>query len=311
MRLLRDGRPDPQRNRARVRDGRRARRSRDPRPIKTYSSWPTIPQLYVEGEFIGGCDIGANSTQRRIAREARCRGARTRRPTLHVSDRAAEFLKAATERAGESLHLAIGRVPDARYLGRTRPARSRARATASPSTRPGERAARRRHQDRLCRDGDGHDLAIDNPNAPAPVQAARGHGAEATARRGPAPALLRRADAEERATASIPGARLVDASVAAEIEKLPKDAMLVFHCHHGAQSAGRRALPQPRLPQRAQRGRRIDAWSRLVDRRFPATSGAHETRRGGRRGRADRGAIRAAVPDAQVQVKAGGAGTSR
>jgi len=25
--------------------------------IKTYSDWPTIPQLYIKGEFIGGCDI--------------------------------------------------------------------------------------------------------------------------------------------------------------------------------------------------------------------------------------------------------------
>jgi len=25
--------------------------------IKTFSNWPTIPQLYVKGEFIGGCDI--------------------------------------------------------------------------------------------------------------------------------------------------------------------------------------------------------------------------------------------------------------
>jgi monothiol glutaredoxin len=25
--------------------------------IKTYSSWPTVPQLYVKGEFVGGCDI--------------------------------------------------------------------------------------------------------------------------------------------------------------------------------------------------------------------------------------------------------------
>ena len=25
--------------------------------IKEYSSWPTIPQLYVDGEFVGGCDI--------------------------------------------------------------------------------------------------------------------------------------------------------------------------------------------------------------------------------------------------------------
>jgi len=25
--------------------------------IKDYSDWPTIPQLYVKGEFVGGCDI--------------------------------------------------------------------------------------------------------------------------------------------------------------------------------------------------------------------------------------------------------------
>jgi monothiol glutaredoxin len=25
--------------------------------IKTYSSWPTIPQLYIKGEFVGGADI--------------------------------------------------------------------------------------------------------------------------------------------------------------------------------------------------------------------------------------------------------------
>ncbi len=25
--------------------------------VKEYSNWPTIPQLYVRGEFVGGCDI--------------------------------------------------------------------------------------------------------------------------------------------------------------------------------------------------------------------------------------------------------------
>ena len=25
--------------------------------VKQFSSWPTVPQLYVDGEFVGGCDI--------------------------------------------------------------------------------------------------------------------------------------------------------------------------------------------------------------------------------------------------------------
>ena len=30
--------------------------------IKTFSDWPTIPQLYVKGEFVGGCDIVTEMT---------------------------------------------------------------------------------------------------------------------------------------------------------------------------------------------------------------------------------------------------------
>ena len=25
--------------------------------IKVFSNWPTLPQLYIQGEFVGGCDI--------------------------------------------------------------------------------------------------------------------------------------------------------------------------------------------------------------------------------------------------------------
>lgn len=31
--------------------------------IKEYSDWPTIPQLYIHGEFIGGCDIVTEAYQ--------------------------------------------------------------------------------------------------------------------------------------------------------------------------------------------------------------------------------------------------------
>jgi monothiol glutaredoxin len=41
---------------------------------------------------------------------------------------------------------------------------------------------------------------------------------------------------EERAIASITGARLLDREAADYIETLPKDTMLIFHCHHGMRS---------------------------------------------------------------------------
>ena len=50
--------------------------------IKEFANWPTIPQLYVKGEFVGGCDIiremfqsgGASATPARPGhrRQARC-----------------------------------------------------------------------------------------------------------------------------------------------------------------------------------------------------------------------------------------------
>ena len=43
--------------------------------IKSYSNWPTIPQLYVKGEFVGGCDIiPRNVSGRRTAGPAEGQG---------------------------------------------------------------------------------------------------------------------------------------------------------------------------------------------------------------------------------------------
>ena len=40
-----------------LRKRRRAAGHGDPPGHQGYSDWPTIPQLYVKGEFVGGCDI--------------------------------------------------------------------------------------------------------------------------------------------------------------------------------------------------------------------------------------------------------------
>jgi monothiol glutaredoxin len=53
---------------------------------------------------------------------------------------------------------------------------------------------------------------------------------------GTKPALFDVRTPEERAIAHIEGARLLDQEVAKEIETLPKDSPLVFHCHHGGRS---------------------------------------------------------------------------
>ena len=58
MRLFGGGGADPQPPRGQVQRHRRPRPTRgSAQGIKEFSNWPTIPQLYVKGEFVGGCDI--------------------------------------------------------------------------------------------------------------------------------------------------------------------------------------------------------------------------------------------------------------
>jgi monothiol glutaredoxin len=75
---------------------------------------------------------------------------------------------------------------------------------------------------------------------------------------------------EEHETARIAGATLLDPDAAAAIEKLPKDAMLVFHCHHGGRSQQAaehfRALGFQNV-HNVVGG--IDAWSQQIDPSVP------------------------------------------
>jgi monothiol glutaredoxin len=241
--------------------------------IKAYSSWPTIPQLYVAGEFIGGCDIvrelyGSGELHEKLG------AGRPERvvPTLHVTDAAAAFLRGAAERAGQLLHMRIDpRFETRAYLGPAEPGEIAAEANgvtlhfdlASAARAEGLRVD-------YVETAHGHELAIDNPNAPPSVNAMDAPSLKALIDSGRPFHLYDVRTAEEREIARIPGAVMLDADTAAGIEKLPKDALLVFHCHHGGRSA-----------QAAEHFRKlgfrnvhnvtggIDAWSQFVDPSVP------------------------------------------
>ena len=78
--------------------------------IKEYSNWPTIPQLYVDGEFQGGCDIVKEmyaSGELQQAARARGRPQDVAVPTVTVTDEAAVLLRDAIRSQGGELHVAI------------------------------------------------------------------------------------------------------------------------------------------------------------------------------------------------------------
>src|SRR5882672_8380023 len=81
--------------------------------IKEYSDWPTIPQLYVKNEFVGGCDIikelyGSGELEEKLGVQA---ATAVEPPRITVTERAAKALKAAIESDNEGVRFEI----DARY----------------------------------------------------------------------------------------------------------------------------------------------------------------------------------------------------
>jgi monothiol glutaredoxin len=79
--------------------------------IKVYSSWPTVPQLYVRGEFVGGCDIiqelfGTGELHEKLGIELDLNAD----PKITVNDEAAAALREAVAGIpsdGRKLHLSI------------------------------------------------------------------------------------------------------------------------------------------------------------------------------------------------------------
>jgi monothiol glutaredoxin len=245
--------------------------------IKEYSNWPTIPQLYVDGEFQGGCDIvkelyasGELAQLLGVTPEAPVAP-----PAVTVSDDAAELLRGAIKSQGGELHVAIdasfkhslslgpreGHEVAVTANGVTllfdRDSASRANGLSISTADNGGRAA----------------LTVENPNAPragGPVNQLSANELQALMESGQEFHLYDVRTPDEHRTARIAGATLVDARVAAEIEKLPKDALIIFHCHHGGRSqAAAEHFAANGFVNVHNLAGGIDAWSREVDSSVP------------------------------------------
>jgi monothiol glutaredoxin len=206
--------------------------------IKAFSDWPTIPQLYVKGEFVGGTDIVSQMDE--AGELAEVIGGRIERPAtpeITITEAAAEQVKAALGGGEEVLRLAIdGRFHNDLFVGEAQDDDVVAES-AGITLHFDTRSARRAHGVRLdfVTNDQGTGFKIDNPNAPPSVGeisvkelAARLEDAE-----------LRLYDVRterEREIASIEGAVMLDAETMREIEGLDRATPLYFHCHHGGRS---------------------------------------------------------------------------
>jgi monothiol glutaredoxin len=242
--------------------------------IKEFSSWPTIPQLYLKGEFVGGCDIITELYATGELHEKLGRSKPERKiPTLTITDAAAARIREYMQRApGKALKLSV----DARFqasLGlaprQEHEVETEANGIAVLMDLPSAERADGVRID-LVESATGAAFKIDNPNAPADVKQLTAREVKKLIEDGVTFTFLDVRTPDERAAASIQGTRLLDPTAAAEIEALPKDTMLVFHCHHGGRSqAAAEHFRSRGFTNVHNLTGGIDAWSRDVDPKVP------------------------------------------
>ncbi len=242
--------------------------------IKAYGDWPTIPQLYIDGELVGGSDIilqmaGSGELSSVLGLAAPDRTP----PRITVTPAAVEMLRGAlADSPGASLQLGI----DARFQPNFQlaPHDDNAIAAESNGLRVQFDLASARRAEGITIDWvddiRGKGLAIDNPNAPKAVQELSVRDADDQLRAGSITVVDVR-PADERAIAAINAPfETFDGDNRARLEALPKDTALAFLCHHGGRSAQAaeqfRALGFTKVSNITGG---IDAWSDEVDNGVP------------------------------------------
>lgn len=209
--------------------------------IKLYGQWPTIPQLYVGGELLGGSDIIEQMLNSGELHEALGLPAPDRTPPpIEISERAAQAINNALDNAEEGYVLHLGVDPRFNARFELKP--------ASGQEVVAEAAGIRIHLDLASvprarglridwvEDGRGAGLAIHNPNAPAAVKSMSVQQLHDHIIAGTIDVVDVR-PAHARALAPFPHPHeVLDEESRERLEALPHDLPLAFLCHHGNSS---------------------------------------------------------------------------
>lgn len=208
--------------------------------IKVYGEWPTIPQLYIKGELVGGSDIIEQMMNSGELYTVLDKPAPDRTPPeITITPAAAAVIKDSLDSAGAGYSLQIE--IDPRYQARLQlaPVDGSAIAVESAGLRTQFDLASAQRAKGLVidfvDDERGRGLVIENPNAPRPVKQLSVAEAKELLEKGEITVVdVRPQDERDIAKLSLPFLT-VDEGMAG-IEGLPKDTALAFLCRSGGRS---------------------------------------------------------------------------
>jgi monothiol glutaredoxin len=241
--------------------------------IKEYGQWPTIPQLYVDGELVGGADIvrqmyASGELHALFGAPAPDRTP----PEITITDKAAEAIRQGTADArGVALHLEIG--PDYSAGFQLAPAGDHDIVVTANGIEVHFDPASAQRAKGIVIDwvstvqGEGLSLKFPGANEVKPMtvqelQARLAQGGLVLVDVRPAPG---RAQA-----APLPQARVLEEEGYDALAALPKDTPIAFICHHGvsSQGAAQRFAAHGFTQVYSVEGG-MDAWAREIDASVP------------------------------------------
>jgi monothiol glutaredoxin len=240
--------------------------------VKEYSQWPTIPQLYIDGKFVGGCDIvkdleASGELGQLLGAEAPALAP----PRVTASAQAvAAFKSAMTEGDTDVLHLQISPTfehdlffgPIERgdvetdlgglklYIGRSSVARAQGVNIGYI-------------------DGANAGFKVDNPNQPTQVVELSVQDAKAMLDRGELQLFDVRPESEGN-IARIAAGKTLNEESAEYLKSLDKSTPIAFYCHHGMRSRGvAQSVVQEGFRKVYNLKGGVDAWSLAIDPTIP------------------------------------------
>ncbi|NND44057.1 MAG: Grx4 family monothiol glutaredoxin [Xanthomonadales bacterium] len=241
--------------------------------IKVYGNWPTIPQLYIDKELVGGCDIvtamfNSGELHEHLGLQKPDRSA----PDITITDAAAAKIQEAMGgHEGVALHFQV----DANWQSQFNlaPAQGHEIEAESNGIRMLFDVASAQRARGAVIDWvstlQGEGLTIQLPEAPAPIPQMS------------VTELKQKLDADEvilvdvrghdeREQAAIAAARHMDADLMAELEAMPRETAIAFICHTGKRSqVAAEHFRKLGFTEVSNVAGGIDAWSKEIDPEVP------------------------------------------